>query len=72
MPTGASSGYPEEPELFSANGTRRCSHARADKPATTSQNNRIFGAIFQLGKTSPQAQNGQKTRSVQKFHICDF
>ena len=58
MPTGTSSGYPEKPESLSASSTRRHSHTRADNPVTTSQNSRIFGAILQLGKTSPQAQNG--------------
>ena len=57
MPTGASSGYPEESESLSASGTRRYSCTRADKPASTSQNSGIFGAILQLGKTSLQAHN---------------
>ena len=54
----ASSDYPEKPESSSASGTGRYSCTRADKPATTSQNNGILGAILQLGNTSLQAQNG--------------
>ena len=47
-PTGPSSSYPQKPESLSASGTGRYSHTRVDKPATTSQNHRIFGAILQL------------------------
>ena len=65
MPTGASSSYPKKPESLSASGTGRYSCTRADKPATASQNSGIFGAILQLGKTSLQAQNGQKAGGAQ-------
>ena len=47
-PTGDSSSYPEKPESLSASGTGGYSCTRADKPATTSQNSGIFGAILQL------------------------